>query len=317
MSAPFDSLWIEKYRPITLDDIVLSASNRELLGKFGEQQAIPHILLSGPAGIGKTSLAKILVKEVLNCQYLYINASDKTGIDDIRSLVIPFAQSMSFDGKMKIVILDECHGLSEQSQDALRNVMEEYAENVRFILTCNYPHRIQDPVKSRCQMIELTYGKKEYFHKLLQIVESENVEVGDREELKKLKTLFEKAFPNIRTAIGLLQQSVIKGKLVVSSTGDSTFAVSIYKKIPTVSFYELREYVNNAESRFSGDYSFLFKELLEVVYTDMTIKDNKKVQVILLITDHLYKHCFVQDKEINFFACMLRLREVYLSEDPF
>ena len=317
MSTPFDSLWIEKYRPKTLDDIVLSASNRELLGKFKEQQAIPHILLSGPAGIGKTSLAKILVNEVLNCQYLYINASDKNGIDDIRSSVIPFAQSMSFDGKMKIIILDECDGLSEQSQDALRNVMEEYAENVRFILTCNYPYKIKDPVKSRCQTIELTYEKKEYFQKLLQIVGLENIEVSSKEELKKLKTLFEKAFPNIRTAIGLLQKSVINGKLVVVSIGDSSFAESIHKKIPTVSFYELREYVNTSESQFSGDYAFLFKSLLEVVYSDKDLADNKKVQIILLITDHLYKHAFVQDKEVNFFACMLRVRETYLSNEPF
>lgn len=317
MSTPFDSLWIEKYRPKTLDDIVLSTSNRELLGKFKEQQAIPHILLAGSAGIGKTSLAKILVNEVLQCQYLYINASDRNGIDDIRSSVIPFAQSMSFDGKMKIVILDECHGLSEQSQDALRGVMEEYAENVRFILTCNYLYKIKDPILSRCQTIKLSYDKKEYFQRLLKIIDLENVEIPSKDELKKLKALFEKVFPNIRTAIGLLQNSVIKGKLSVCNLNDSTFAESVHKMISTVSFYDLREYVNVSEAQFSSDYGFLFKSLLEVVYSCKELPDNKKIQIILLITDHLYKHEFVQDKEVNFFGCMLRVREVYLSSDPF
>jgi DNA polymerase III delta prime subunit len=224
---------------------------------------------------------------------------------------------MSFDGKIKIVILDECDGLSEQSQDALRNVMEEYAENVRFILTCNYPYKVKDPVKSRCQTIDLIYEKKEYFQKLIHIVDAENVEVSSLDELKKLKKLFEGAFPNIRKAIGILQKSVIGGKLVVFSAGDASFADTVYKKIQTESFYEIREYVNKSEPLFSGDYAFLFKSLLEVVYSDKEISDNKKVVIILLISDHLYKHAFVQDKEVNFFACVLRVRESYLTCDPF
>ena len=138
----FDSLWVEKYRPKTLGDIILSDDNLSIIEKYQTENEIPNLLFAGCQGVGKTTLAKILVNDVLECQYLYINASDENGIDTIRSKVTQFAQTRSLDGKIKVIILDECDGLSQDAQRALRNTMEEYAEITRFILTANYSHRI-------------------------------------------------------------------------------------------------------------------------------------------------------------------------------
>ena len=121
----FDNLWVEKYRPSTLDDVVMSSQNRNIFKKFQESREIPNLLFVGPAGIGKTSLAKIICKDMLECQYLYINASDENGIDVIRTKVTSFAMTKSFDGEIKCIILDETDGLSNDAQRALRNTMEE------------------------------------------------------------------------------------------------------------------------------------------------------------------------------------------------
>ena len=152
----FNSLWVEKYRPSTLDDIILSDENRIIVEKFSTEQAIPNLLMCGCPGTGKTSLAKVIVNSVLQCQYLYINASDENGIDTIRSKVTQFAQTRSLDGSLKVIILDECDGLSQDAQRALRNTMEEYAAQTRFILTANYNHKIIPALQSRCQSIDMS-----------------------------------------------------------------------------------------------------------------------------------------------------------------
>src|SRR6476469_5737122 len=146
----FNDLWVEKYRPKTLDELVLDSDNRTYFNSLKGKQEIPNLLFLGPPGIGKTTLSKIIVKEILNCQYLYINASDESGIDTIRNKVKSFAQTRSMDGKVKICLLDECDHLSSvnsglgntNAQAALRNLMEEYSGTTRFILTGNYRHKI-------------------------------------------------------------------------------------------------------------------------------------------------------------------------------
>ena len=145
----FESLWIEKYRPSKLDQLVLSDNNRQILKKYQKTGEIPNLLFIGPAGIGKTSLARVICNDVLGCQYLYINASDERGIDTIRDKVQGFASSASFK-PIKIVILDEADSMTIDAQSALRRIIEDHVKTIRFCIICNYISKIIDPISSRC-----------------------------------------------------------------------------------------------------------------------------------------------------------------------
>ena len=146
------NIWVEKYRPTKLADMVLSDSLRAFVEECRTKGEIPNMLFVGNAGTGKTTLAKVIVSEILDAQYLYINASEKNGIDEVRTSILTFAQTKSIDGKIKVIFLDEFDNFTDAGQRALRNVMEEYAGNTRFILTGNYLHRIIQPIQSRCQV---------------------------------------------------------------------------------------------------------------------------------------------------------------------
>ena len=196
----FDCLWIEKYRPSQLDDLVVSSENKRLVGKFKTDGEIPNLCFAGPPGVGKTTLAKILVNNILECQYLYINASDENGIDTIRTKVTQFAQIRSIDGNVKVIILDECDGLSQDAQRALRNTMEEFAEITRFILTANYSHRIIPALQSRCQSIDLTPPLDACNQRVRSILDQENISVSD-EQQELLTTFIRKNYPDLRRIV--------------------------------------------------------------------------------------------------------------------
>ena len=172
----YNDLWVEKYRPKTLADVLLSEEHREYFKKI--KNDVPHILFYGSPGIGKTTLAKVIVNDILKCQYLYINASDENGIDTIRNKVITFSQTRSFDGKKKIVILDEADGLSGESLRILRNVMDDYTETTRFILTANYVNKIIEPVRSRCALFKLMPEVTDYISHSVKILKQENIKVN-------------------------------------------------------------------------------------------------------------------------------------------
>jgi len=195
-------IWCEKYRPSTLDEIVLDKSTKTYFNKVRSEENIPNVLFVGKPGIGKTSLAKIIVKNILKCQYLYINASDENGIDTIRTKVLNFAQTKSLFGQIKVIILDECDGLSIDAQKALRNSIEEYHDLTRFVLTANYKHKIIPALQSRCQIFNISYDKKEYLAKLISIVKAEELKIN-KEDFTKI---IDNCYPDFRKGINALQK---------------------------------------------------------------------------------------------------------------
>ena len=301
----FDKIWVEKYRPHKLEDLILDDKSLRVVKQFKGE--IPNLLFVGSPGTGKTTLARILVNDVLNCNYLYINASDESGIDVIRHNITNFAQTKSFDGGIKVVILDEADGLTSQAQAALRNTMETYAKYCRFILTANYKHKIIPALQSRCQSLDLKPVIDQAVKRCYNILQQENINISD-EQKKKFVMLVKRYFPDLRKTINELQKSVIDGELCIDSNGsDSELLQKIFDGLQKDSL-GVRKYLIESEDRFQGDYDTLLANFLDYLY-DQNIADMKKKEMIAIIADHLYKSAFVVDKEINAFACFISLEK--------
>lgn len=309
MSNIFDSLWVEKYRPQTLKDLVLDPQVREYFINAINKGEIPHLLFCGPAGTGKTTLAKILVKE-LDAVYRYINASDERSIDTVREKIVPFAQTKSIDGQLKIIILDEVDGFTPDAQRALRNIIEEYSDNLRFVLTANYKNRIATPLKSRTISFELMPPFKEVTTRIVHVIASENITVNDDQKIL-LKNLINKNYPDVRKIIGLIQKYTKDGILnIVESVDTSLFAREVIKNIKSrKNINDVREFIIQNESDFNSDYLTLLKTLFEEIYA-MEFTEDKKAQALVLIGDAMYKHQFVMDYEINAYCCVLGLCKI-------
>ncbi len=299
---------VEKYRPQNLKDLVLSTETRGYFEKIIESGEIPHLLFCGPPGTGKTTLSKILVKE-LGRVYRYINASDERGIDAIRDKIIPFAQTKSIDGKLKIIILDETEGLTGDSQRALRNVMEEYSNNLRFIMTANYKNRIIAPLKSRAISFELMPPLKEVVNRIAYILTAEDIEVT-KEQKPKLLNLIQQNYPDVRKIIGLVQKYTESNVLnIKDEVSNTSFAKDVLKQIlKGNNLNSIREYIIQNEVDFNSDYHSLLKGLFEEVYK-LDTDNSKKAQALVLIGDAMYKHQMVMDFEINAFCCIIQLQK--------
>lgn len=301
-----EDLWEYKYRPKTLNEMVLDAEVRKTFELYREKHNVSHILLVSTPGQGKTTFAKVIATDILDSDYLYINASDENGIDTIRTKVVGFAQTKSFDGKRKVIILDESDGLTIDSQKALRNVIETYSNNTRFILTANYSHKISDALKSRCTSISINPKFEDVVKHCYNILKRENVSVAD-DQKEAFIELVRKHFPDIRATIRLLQKYSLTGKLEIKSVNVIDTTVSDLTKILLSSGpLEARKYVIENELSFQADYHHLLKQLLEYFY-ESSIEDSKKSVVISTIAEHLYKQAFVVDQEINCFACLINI----------
>jgi len=303
-------LWVEKYRPKTIADTILPEELKATFQQFVDQKNIPNLILSGSAGVGKTTVARAMLEE-LECDYIVINGSMNGNIDTLRHEILNFASSVSLSGGRKYVILDEADYLNANStQPALRNFMEEFSKNCGFILTCNFKNRIIEPLHSRCSVIDFKLSKSagaklasQFFKRVEKILANENIEF-DRAVVAEVVTKF---FPDWRRVLNELQRYASTGKIdsgILSSIKDLDIN-SVYKLLKDKDFTSLRKWV--AEN-VDIEQTELFRRLYESA--DQYMTPNSIPQLVLILSKYQYQAAFVADPEINIIAC---ITEVLIS----
>lgn len=301
----FNNLWVEKYRPKDLKTFVVLDINKQIVESFKDKKEIPNLLFLGTPGLGKTTLAKIIVNDILKCQYLYINASDENGIDTIRTKVTNFAQTQSIDGAIKVIILDETDGLSLDAQRALRNTMEEFAKITRFILTANYKYRVISALQSRCQSIDLTPPIEGVIRRCADILKSEKIEI-DNSQKSKLIEFVKSNYPDLRKCINELQKYSSTGKLLLPDNDCADTVQLIFAAIKDKNLSQIRKALIENESHFNADYVSLLRNMFN--YADKNVTDSElKKTYLLIISEYLYRSAFVVDQEINCYSCFISL----------
>ena len=298
-------LWTEKYRPQTISDCILPERLKKSFQEYVNQNEIPNLLLTGGAGVGKTTVAKAMCNEV-GCDYMVINGSDENGVDTIRVKIKNYASSMSFAGGRKVIILDEADYLTPNAQAILRNAIEEFASNCSFIFTCNYKTKIIEPLHSRCAVIDFTLRTNEkaqmasaFFKRIESILDTEKVEY----ESKVLAEVVKKHFPDFRRVINELQRYSKLGKIdvgILSQIGDISLS-QIVKHLKEKDFTAVRKWSATAEV----DNTTFFRKLYDALYD--IAKPQSIPQAVIILADYQYKQAFVADHEINLVACLTEL----------
>lgn len=300
-------LWVEKYRPKKIEDTILPAELKATFQQFVNQENIPNLLLNGPAGCGKTTVARAMLEE-LGCDYIVINGSMNGNIDTLRNEIKNFASAVSLAGGRKYVILDEADYLNANStQPALRNFMEEYSKNCGFILTCNFKNRIIDPLHSRCTVIDFKIKKSELptlatqmMKRLIGILGAENIEYDKAVVAEVLK----KHFPDWRRVINELQRYSATGKI------DSGILVNLQE----VSLKELMSLLKNRDftnmrkwvaENTDNDADVIYRKIYDQV-ANYVSKETVPL-IVLLIGKYQYQHAFAADAEINLVCCLTEI----------
>jgi DNA polymerase III delta prime subunit len=301
-------LWVEKYRPQKIDDCILPESLKKTFKDYVAQGELPHFLLCGTAGVGKTTIAKALCNEI-GAEYVILNGSDTGGhIDTLRTTIKGFATSVSLTDAKKVIILDEADYLQANStQPALRNYMEEFSANCRFIFTANYKNRIIEPIHSRCAVIEFKIDSKEkqeiaaaFFKRATAILKQEGVEFDP----KVVAELVTKHFPDYRRILNELQRYSVSGKIdsgILVNMSQESFK-GLIKLMKDKDFGEVRKWVaKNSDAETTA----LFRELYDTATTNMDA--NSIPQMILILADYQYKAAFVADHELNIMAALTEI----------
>ena len=297
-----NTLFVEHYRPTKLDNYVGNENLKKVIKQYLDQDDIQNLCFYGPAGTGKTTLAKLIVKN-LDCDYLYINASDERGIDTIRDKVTGFASTASFKS-LKVVILDEADFLTINAQASLRNVIETFSRSTRFILTCNYIERIIDPLQSRCQTLKIIPPSKvEIAKHLAWVLGEENISFV----VDDIKNIVNQFYPDLRKMLNTIQLSVIDAKLsidksvLVSNNYMNSLLKELIKKKPN--WRELRKIIiESGVNDFEELYRFLFESAPEYA-------SGREGSIAIILNEHLYQANFRIDKEINISSALAKIVE--------
>lgn len=311
MENIFDFLWCEKYRPVKMSQVVLSNRCRKEIDTILNKPEIPHILLCGNPGIGKTSIAKIIAIEKSSGQYRYKNASDENGIDSVRHDIKTFAETKSLFGNKKSCILDEADFLTKEAQAALRNIIEEYSNTTRFIFTANDRSRIVPAIQSRCVSIDIEFDKLDVFKHCEYILQQEGIQLTKNDRIN-LSYIVKNNFPDIRKTINVLQKICSSGKFEYEEiTTNNTLCLEIFNILidSKKNVLDLRKFLIENEQQF-GNYNQLLTDFLNYIYEINSVDKDKKIDIILTIRDFLYQSYFITDLEINTFSCFMKIYKI-------
>lgn len=301
-------LWVEKYRPKTIEDTILPVELKATFQQFVDQKNIPNLILSGSAGVGKTTVARAMLEQ-LGCDYIIINGSMNGNIDTLRNEILNFASSVSLSGGRKYVILDEADYLNANStQPALRNFMEEFSRNCGFILTCNFKNRIIEPLHSRCSVVDFKIGKKDmaklamqFMKRVETILENEKISY----DKASVAQVIQKHFPDWRRVLNELQRYSVTGKI------DSGILVNLSEvslkdlisMLKSKDFSGVRKWVGE---NMDNDQNVIFRRLYDTCSEYISSKQSE-AQLVLIISKYQYQSAFVADQEINMMACLTEM----------
>tara|TARA_B100000035_G_scaffold36723_1_gene27817 strand:+ start:1185 stop:2120 length:936 start_codon:yes stop_codon:yes gene_type:complete len=302
-----DILWVEKYRPVTIDDCILPSELKQTFQQFVDNEEIPNLLLTGTAGVGKTTVAKAMLEQI-GCTYMMINGSEESGIDTLRTKIKNFASTVSMDGKRKYVILDEADYLNPQStQPALRGFIEEFSRNCGFILTCNFRNRIIEPLHSRCSTVEFRIPNEEkpklamgFMKRVQHILEIENVNSNE----KVVADLINKFFPDWRRCLNELQRYSATGNIdagILVNLSDTSIK-ELVSFVRDKDFKSCREWVVH---NLDNDPHRIYRRIYDSLSGN--VPDSAVPHCVLILGDYSYKSAFVADQEINLLACLTEM----------
>ena len=297
-------LWVEKYRPAKIADTILPGKLKETFSEIIKSGELPNMLFTGTAGLGKTTVAKALCNE-LDLDFIIVNGSEEGNIETLRGKIKRFASSVSLQGGVKVVILDEADYLNPQStQPALRGFIEEFSDNCRFILTCNFKNRIIEPLHSRCGVYEFNTSKKDMqalcgqmMKRSMDILEKENVDLNGQDS--DLANVIMKHAPDWRRVLNELQRASVGGVLNISVNADTNNYDGLFEALKAKDFKKMRTWVAN---NVDVDTSAIFRHMYDSMYE--RIDTGSIPQLVLILADYQYKAAFVADHELNMVACM-------------
>jgi len=300
-------LWVERYRPKTIDECILPEGLKETFRSFVAQNDIPNLILSGSAGVGKTTVARAMLDQI-DADYIVINGSMNGNIDTLRTEILNFASAVSFTGRRKYVILDEADYLNANStQPALRNFMEEFSRNCGFILTCNFKNRIIEPLHSRCSVIEFKITKddlpklaSQFMKRIINVLNSERISF----DKSVVAELISKHVPDWRRVINELQRYSVNGSVdtgIFVNLDKSNFK-NLIDHLKNKNFAEMRKWVaENSDT----DTTTIFRKLYDMA--NDVVKSNSIPELVLILAEYQYKAAFVADAEINLVAAFTRI----------